>query len=453
MVKIQKISRLEPTLGFTEFDIYQCYKSSFESSELGRLHALFPFKSFCQSTGLVSSRVGRPSLFSPEGKVALMLLKSYTGFSDADLVSHLNGNIHFQLFCGVYIHPSRPLTNHKIVSAIRTDIAGLLNVERVQEVLAVAWKPYLENLHVCMTDATCYESYSRYPTSPKLLWESVNWLQQYLSRFSREPGQRCPRNKFADVSRRYLAYSKKRKRKRSSTRMIKRGLLRLLGKQVGQMKEVLDKRGKEPGLSPGFHERFSVIQKVLDQKTRLFDGQKVSGRIVSVDKHYTRPIVRGKETRSVEFGAKVNNIQVDGISFIEHLSFNAFNEGTRLQQCIELQQRLFKTRVKAVAADAIHVTNANRKYCTRRRIHTSFVRKGRVAADEDQRKQLRSALSRERATRLEGSFGTRKQHYSLDKIKARIKENEILWIFFGIHTANAVKMIEKVQEREKKRVA
>ena len=72
----------------------------------------------------------------------------------------------------------------------------------------------------------------------------------------------------------------------------------------------------------------------------------------------------------------------------------------------------------------------------------------RVAADEDQRKQLRPAFSRERATRLEGSFGTRKQHYSLDKIKARIKENEILWIFFGIHTANAVKMIEKVQERE-----
>ena len=203
MVKIQKISRLEPTLGFTEFDIYQCYKSSFESSESGRLHALFPFKLFCQSTGLVSSRVGCPSLFSPEGKVALMLLKSYTGFSDADLVSHLNGNIHFQLFCGVYIHPSRPLTNHKIES---------------------------------------------------------------------------------------------------------------------------------------------------------------------VDKHYIRPIVRGKETRNVKFGAKVNNIQMDGISFIEHLSFNASNEGTRLQQCIELQQRLFKTHVKAVAADAIHAT----KTCTASTILSCF---------------------------------------------------------------------------------
>ena len=34
-------------------------------------------------------------------------------------------------------------------------------------------------------------------------------------------------------------------------------------------------------------------------------------------RYYVRPIVRGKETKSVEFGAKVNNIQIDGISFIE----------------------------------------------------------------------------------------------------------------------------------------
>ena len=58
--------------------------------------------------------------------------------------------------------------------------------------------------------------------------------------------------------------------------------------------------------------------------------------------HYVRPIVRGKETKSVEFGAKVNNIQIDGISVIEHLSFKAFNEGIRLKDCIRMQQKLMK---------------------------------------------------------------------------------------------------------------
>ncbi|MCB6307861.1 DDE transposase, partial [Parabacteroides merdae] len=52
-----------------------------------------------------------------------------------------------------------------------------------------------------------------------------------------------------------------------------------------------------------------------------------------------------------------------------------------------------------------------------------------------------------RATRLEGSFGTQKQHYSLARIKARNKKTEILWIFFGIHTANAILMINKIRNR------
>ena len=72
----------------------------------------------------------------------------------------------------------------------------------------------------------------------------------------------------------------------------------------------------------------------------MFVGKKVRDRIVSIDRHYVRPIVRGKETKSVEFGAKVNNIQIDGISFIEHLSFKAFNEGIRLKDCIRMQQKL-----------------------------------------------------------------------------------------------------------------
>lgn len=65
-------------------------------------------------------------------------------------------------------------------------------------------------------------------------------------------------------------------------------------------------------------------------------------------KPYVRPIVRGKEVNSVEFGAKVNNILVDGISFIEKLSFNAFNEGTRLIYCLKMNKRLFGVEAKKV---------------------------------------------------------------------------------------------------------
>lgn len=35
MVKIQKISEIEPRLGFTEFDMLKKYRQSFATSELG----------------------------------------------------------------------------------------------------------------------------------------------------------------------------------------------------------------------------------------------------------------------------------------------------------------------------------------------------------------------------------------------------------------------------------
>ncbi len=63
-------------------------------------------------------------------------------------------------------------------------------------------------------------------------------------------------------------------------------------------------------------------------------------------------------------------------------------------------------------------------------------------------------LRKERATRMEGSFGTEKQHYSLDKVKARTELNEILWIFFGVHTANAVRIAKRLaQEKPSQLVA
>ena len=93
---------------------------------------------------------------------------------------------------------------------------------------------------------------------------------------------------------------------------------------------------------------------------------------MSISKPYVRPIVRGKEVKSVEFGAKCNNIQVDGLSFIEKLSFNAFNEGTRLPHCLKMHR-----------------------------------------------------------------------NYGLKRIKARTKLTEILYIFFGIHTANVVQLVRR----------
>ena len=217
MAKIQNISEIHPTLGFTEFDILEKYRKSFKESELGRLHSVFPFEDMAKAAGLSEQRLGRRSIFSPSAKIALMVLKAYTGFSDKQLVEHLNGNMHYQIFCGIMIDPSFPITNYKIVSAIRNEMASRLDIGSLQEVLASRWKPYM-----------------RFPTDMKLLWESLEWLYRHICRHCRDLGIRRPRNKYADVATSYLSYCKKRKRKASRTRMLKRRMIRLLEKLLMQ---------------------------------------------------------------------------------------------------------------------------------------------------------------------------------------------------------------------------
>ena len=53
---------------------------------------------------------------------------------------------------------------------------------------------------------------------------------------------------------------------------------------------------------------------------------------------------------------------------------------------------------------------------------------------------VRAELARVRATTMEGSSGTQKEHYDLKRVRARKKATEILYIFFGIHTAIVVNL-------------
>jgi transposase, IS5 family len=196
---------------------------------------------------------------------------------------------------------------------------------------------------------------------------------------------------------------------------------------------------KEVVLSLKQKAQILTITKVYGQQHAKVYGhaEQIKDRIVSLSKPYIRPIVRGKETKAVEFGAKVNKLQVDGISFIEHFSYDAFNEGTRLENCIGLHRQLFG-KCTHHSADKIYSTNKNRKYCTSKKIVTNFEPKGKQkAAHAAQNKTMRAILNKERGTRLEGSFGNEKNHYQLQKINARNAITEKCWIFFGMMTANA----------------
>ena len=459
-VKLQKICDIQPTLPLTEYDFLQKYRESFAVSELGRIHAMLPLKEMARELAAHFPKKhpqGNTTMFPPEGEVALMFLKPYTGLSDNGLVEMLNGNIHMQMFCGVFIDPSNPIKDGKIVSAIRNRLAPKLDIIRQQSVLFRHWEPLLKDKDLCLSDTTCYESHLRYPTDIKLMWECISWLHDLLHKTCRQTGEPLPRSKYNNIATALLAYAKQRKPKKSATCRMQRRLLNLLGKIIGQWNRLYRQYAPLIVLTAEQHKRVTAIRLVHQQQTDLFNKKEVKHRIVSIDRPYLRPIVRGKENKRVEFGAKVNNIQIDGISFIEHHSFEAFNEGTRLRQCVEYQQSLTGVKVTRIGMDTIYATNANRRYCTENGITTNFVRKGPKPKDEPADvSSARRIIGNLRATVMEGSFGNQKLHYGVGRISARNRRSETLQLFFGIHMANAAtlaarQLAAEIKRKEKKR--
>ena len=444
---MRKIRRIFETTGEINFNSpekeFSLYLQAFKESELGGIYQVIPWNDIVKSLNIKKNKKGPDLIFGPQGMVALMFLKSYVGCSDEMLINHLNGNIHFQIFCGILLGAER-IRNFKIVSDIRCRLARNLDVKELQGILAGYWKPYLRDTNIMLEDATCYETSMRYPTNVKLLWESTEWTYKQLKLMCKYLKIRMPRNKYEEQWDKYNNYSHKRKKIHKETRKRTRSLLYLLGKLLGLLRDVEYQYQYQLDLPEKYHERIKVIGKVLKQQQEIFEtGDSVADRIVSISKSYIRPIVRGKETKAVEFGAKVNMIQFDGINFIEHLSFNAFNEGTRLIKSIRYGRSLFG-KITHISADDIYATNANRKYATAAHIVTNFKRKGRSGKHEEHRLIISRELRKERTTRMEGSFGTEKEHYGLQKIKARTELNEILWIFFGVHTANAVRITKRL---------
>jgi len=367
-----------------------------------------------------------------------MFLKHYACCSDELLIEQLNSNLDYQFFCDISLGYER-LTNYKIVSQIRCELACKLSIDQLEKQLYKKWKHYINQPDQVVVDATCYESELRYPTIQKLLWEAVDWLHRQLKKTSRILGVKMIRSKYIKWKRRYQGFSKMRKKTKKKRIPLTRSLLRLLKKFINF--EQYLRAHHNITFSVAYYRRVATIKKIYTQQHTHFQiGEKIKDRIVSISKDYVRPIVRGKEIKPVEFGAKVNKLQIDGISFIEHISFDAFNEGTRLQATIYKAQSLTHRKTRIIGADAIYATNKNRKYVTHHNIKTDFKRKGKLPKNYQQEKKLKALITKERATRLEGSFGKEKQYYHLKKIKAKTQATEILWIFFGIHTANALEI-------------
>ena len=67
---------------------------------MGKVYQPIPWTDLAKALKINHKHKGRNALFNPKGKLAVMFLKSYTGFSDRKLIENINGNLQYQMFCG-----------------------------------------------------------------------------------------------------------------------------------------------------------------------------------------------------------------------------------------------------------------------------------------------------------------------------------------------------------------
>ena len=422
------------------FSHQQLLHERFLQTDLGQLYLSIPFEQLSSTIPSPRHRLsgrGCKPWFDVKGGIALQFLKHYLCLSDELLIQRINTDWSMQYFCGIQLKPAEVIKDTNLPSHWRSYIGEHLDIAAMQQIFVLHWKPRITQTNFSSEDATCYESRISYPTPVKLLWDCCNKTYLSYNGIKKQLQQRQSRCNYGDRKKDFLSYQKtKKKTKKAEKKLIKK-LLKFLLRLLTLHKEIV--KDNQVELSLKQKAQLLTITKVYEQQHSKVYGQveQIKDRIVSLSKPYIRPIVRGKETKAVEFGAKVNKLQVDGISFIEHFSYDAFNEGTRLKNCIGLHRGLFG-KCTHHSADKIYATNANRKYCTTKKITTNFEPKGKQKVQYiEQNKTMRAVLNKERGTRLEGSFGNEKNHYLLQKVNARNATTEKCWIFFGMMTANA----------------
>jgi IS5 family transposase len=167
---------------------------------------------------------------------------------------------------------------------------------------------------------------------------------------------------------------------------------------------------------------------MYDSKTHSIED-----RIVSIHQPHVCPNVQGKSQTKVEFGAKIHVSLIDGISFLDHLSWDAFNEGSHMMDYVEQYHKRFGCYPKELLADKIYCTHANRAALKEKGIKLMAKPLGRPSA-------VQHHVSPGERNPIEGKFGQAKTGYGLNRIKARLKGTSESWIACIFLVLNLVKL-------------
>lgn len=325
--------------------------------------------------------------------------------------------------------PSSPSENF----TTSTDVAGEKKSE--QPVVAITHEGKL------LIDATACPQDIRYPTDLNLLNDAREKSDELIDFLYAGCGELDkPRTYREQARRNYLKIAQKKKKSKKEIRRGIRKQLNYLRRNISNMHYLLDQYGEQIPFDARQHKYFFVIQTLYDQQRYMYENKihSVEYRIVSIHQPHVRPIVRGKATADVEFGAKIQVSLMNGYAFLEELSWEAFNEGARLMSAIEQYKIRLGYYPQQVAADKIYCNRENRTRLKELGIELRAKPLGRPSAVKTEH------VSPGERNPIEGKFGQAKTAYGMNLIKARLQTTSESWIATIVLVLNLVKLTKSV---------
>lgn len=278
-----------------------------------------------------------------------------------------------------------------------------------------------------LIDATCAPADIAYPTDLRLLNDAREKLEGIIDtlHLPYQGMQPKPRTYRKNARKAYLSVAKQRSPRRKTLRKAIGKQLNFVKRDLKHIEKLAHQGGLEP-LSKSQYRQLLVIQELYRQQRIMYETKKhqVSDRIVSIGQPHVRPIVRGKASANVEFGAKISVSMVDGFAFLDKLDWNAYHEGKYLHESIETYRKRHAVYPEAVLADQIYRTRENRAYCKQRGIRLSGPKLGRPSKDSEVNALEKQIAYQDAVDRnpIEGKFGEGKRKYGLGRISARLRE-------------------------------
>ncbi len=294
-------------------------------------------------------------------------------------------------------------------------------------------------------DATVADQMIVYPTDHGLLNTARQESEKIIDLlYAQIPSLKIKPRTYRRVARKeFVFFSKKKNKTKRQIRKSTGKQLRYLRRNIKTIHRLLGMiKGDSFPLNNRYQKLFWVIQLLYDQQDYMYKERKhsVKDRIVNIYQPYVRPIPRGKDRARTEFGAKLGVSEVDGFCRINHLSWDAYNEGADLEQQVEDYFRLHGYYPEVLLGDRIYMTRANRKYLKERGIRITGKALGRPTSNESYYQKNKRKKEHNQRNHVEGKFGQGKNAYGLKQIRAKTKETSESWIANIFFVMNLVKL-------------